>query len=89
MISYFLARLILGFVALLISPLTLLPDAVLPDVVAAVLATIAGYLWVVWTVMPVTLVALISATIVTIGIESHLFSYKVVRWIYSKIPGVN
>jgi len=88
MIPYYLLILLIYLFALLIAPLTLLPNASLPATFATGL--IAGQdLGMIWSVAPYTFTALIAAIVVVVGVETHIFSYKAIRWIYQKIPGIN
>jgi hypothetical protein len=89
MIPYYLLILLIYLFALLIAPLALLPDAVLPASVASGLITAGQDLGMVWSAAPYTFTALIAAIVVVVGVETHIFSYKSIRWVYQKIPGIN
>ena len=89
MITYYIVYFLIGIVGVITSPLLLAPDVTLPATIATSLAAVAGWLGLLIAIIPYTLTAIFAALVVIVGVETHLFSYKVVRWIYSKIPGVN
>lgn len=89
MITYFVVVVILNIIGVILAPLTGLPDVSLPANISSNLATIGHWFGLIWGVIPLTLVALFAALTVIIGIETKIFSYKLIRWVYSKIPGVN
>jgi len=72
---------------LIAAPLLLFPDAALPANMAASMGTASSSLHILDIVIPVgTLLAII---LLFITIEGSIFTYKMVRWVYQKIPGVN
>lgn len=89
MISYFIVLILEVIVGVILSPLLLLPNVTLPDNIATSLAQVVAWLWIVMTTIPYTLAALFAALVVVVGIETKIFSYKAIKWIYNKIPGVN
>lgn len=89
MITYTLLLIVIGILGLIASPISLLPDAVLPAGITAALSTIGYWFWIVWSTAPLTLAAIFAALVIVIGVETKIFSYKVVRWIYQKVPGIN
>lgn len=89
MIIYFLVLVVVYLTALIVSPLLLLPDVALDSGTAATIATFGHYFGMVWSAIPLTLTALFVAVGVIIGVETKIFSYKALRWVYSKIPGIN
>jgi hypothetical protein len=84
-IIYFLATALLGF----LYPLTFLPDATLPAAVSSGITGIAGFIGLVWRFFPLTFAALIGAVAVIVAVENYVLIYKVIRWVYQKIPGVS
>lgn len=89
MITYLLILIISGVVYAITYPISALPDVVLPANITANLATLGHFFGLIWGAAPLTLVALFSSVGVIIVIENNIAIYKVVKWIYSKIPGVN
>jgi len=89
MITYLIILLFLGLAAIFVSPLYLLPDVSLDPNVATSIATVGGYLWTIWSVLPGTVVSLLAIVALVVAIETHVISYKVIKWIYNKIPGVS
>ncbi len=83
------AILIINFFAIkvILSPLTLLPDATLPVDLTDAISTAGTYLAAVSSMLPITTFLLILGTV--LAIESFIFSYKVIMWIIQKIPGIN
>jgi len=89
MIPYFFSFALINIIAGITSPLLAFPDVTLPPDTAAAIASAVNNLLLIKNVVPLTLAALFAAIIGIIGVETKIFSYKTVRWIYSKIPGVN
>ncbi len=89
MITYYVVYILFGFVGFITQPLLALPDATLPASITTALSTIGGWFGIVWNAVPNTFAALFGAMVVIVGVETKIFSYKTLRWIYSKIPGVN
>ena len=89
MIPYYIAYILLGIVGFSLQPILLLPDVALPAAIATALITAGTYLGVVDSVIPYTLGALFTAFASMLTIELAIFSYKFIRWVYQKIPGVN
>ena len=82
---YFVATVILGF----LYPISLLPNATLPDAVNNGITGIAGFIGLVWKFFPLTFAALIAAVVIIVAAENYILIYKIIRWVYSKIPGVS
>jgi len=89
MITYTLLLLVEGVVIILTRPFTVLPDVSLPAGVTSALATIGGWFGLIWGAIPLTLLSLFAAIGTIIVIENNIAIYKLARWVYSKIPGVN
>ena len=70
-------------------PFTLLPDATLPSQVSTSITSIAGFMGLVWKFFPLTFTALVGAVVIIVATENWVAIYKVVRWVYQKIPGVS
>lgn len=89
MIPYYFLYAILGIVGLITSPITNFADATLPDGITASLATIGYWFHIVQSTIPYTLPALFVALGILVGVETKIFSYKTIKWVYTKIPGIN
>jgi hypothetical protein len=89
MITYWLCVMIVSVIGAILSPLTVLPDVTLPASVNSGITGIAGFTGGIWSVFPLTLTALVSAVGVIVVVENWVFVYKLIRWVYQKIPGVN
>ena len=89
MITYILVGILLSLVGVIVIPIALLPDVSLPASIATAISTLGTYVGMIWSSAPLTFVALLTATAVIIGVESHIFSYKTIKWLYNKIPGIN
>ena len=57
------------------------------SIVAAV-STAGGYLNVVYSILPSTTIVLLGALGVLLVFEGDLAAYKVLKWGYTKIPGI-
>ena len=89
MIIYWLGVVLIGVLLLLLQPFTLLPDATLPSQVSTSITSIAGFMGLVWKFFPLTFTALVGAVVIIVATENWVAIYKVVRWVYQKIPGVS
>ena len=89
MITYLLFIMILKIVGWLVSPLTLFDDVSLPSSISLSISQVGFYFGLIWSVAPYTLVALFASFLVLIGVETKIFGYKFIKWIYNKLPGVN
>lgn len=59
-----------------------------PALVAGV-SNADGYMALVWTIVPLTTVAILSCLVILLVFEAGYAGYKVLKWGYSKIPGVS
>jgi hypothetical protein len=82
---YFVATVVLGF----LYPISFLPAASLPDMVNNSISGIASFIGLVWKFFPLTFAALIAAVVFIVVVENYVLIYKVIRWVYQKIPGVS
>lgn len=89
MIVYFLLIILIGILGAVIFPITFLPDVSLDPGIATAIATVGQYLWTIWTVIPLTVITLLAILVIVVGVETHIFSYKLIKWVYKKIPGIN
>lgn len=69
------------------APLRLLSDVVLPTAMTNALTTASGYLAAINSFFPVD--TLISVLALILAVEGYILLYKGLKWIWSKIPGVN
>ena len=71
----------------LLSPLLLAPDVSLTSAISNSIATASNSLATVNAVVPLGAIVLIVSSY--LAIEGSIFTYKFIKWIYQKIPGVN
>jgi hypothetical protein len=87
MITSIILTLVYYFIYAVISPLLLFADVSLPAAVSNAITTAGGYIGIFSVIIPagdlLTIVALV------ISIEAVVFFYRIIRWIYNKIPGVS
>lgn len=86
MIFYWLIRVFLYLIDLITVPLVLLPVATLSVNLTGTLTQAGNYLALFDIFLPVGMLLTLFGIVITI--EGGYFSYKVVKWIYNKIPGV-
>ena len=68
-------------------PILAQPDASISPDLAASIQNASSYLHILDVVIPVgTIVAIVAAFLVYEGV---IFGYKIIRWVYTKIPGVS
>ncbi len=77
-----------GFMAGLLAILSIAPNVAPPEIIQSSMTTLAPLISSLGVVFPLpTLFALIGVDI--FGVEIPYFTYKGIRWIYRKIPGVS
>jgi len=87
MIVDFLIAVIYNVISAVVFVFELLPDVALPADIATNIGAVAPYYAGIETVFPIgTLVDILAVELVFIG---AYFFYKLVRWAYTKIPGIN
>ena len=89
MITYFLLIIFTGLLGGVISPLLLLPNVSLNATIASSLAQAGQFLGIVHNVVPNTLASLFATLGIYLAIELSIFVYKLIRWLYQKIPTIN
>lgn len=89
MITYLLLLIVIGIIVAITSPLLAFPAASLPISVTAPIAGAVNDLHLVWSVAPLTLGSLIVVFAAIVIIENNVALYKIIKWVYNKIPGVN
>lgn len=87
MITTAILTIFYNFVYFILSPIRALPDYVLPGGASAAISTAGGYLAGLDEILPVfTILAIVGLIFV---VELAILTYKGIKWIYNKIPGVN
>ena len=66
-----------------------LPNASLPSGFIGWLTQTGGYISIATTLMPLTIAALFAVLAMIIAVENADGIFKVVKWIYTKIPGIS
>ncbi len=74
-------------IVLITLPIRALPDATLPADFSNAIANASSALSSLNVVIPVSSLAAIIALFIII--EGTIFTYKIIRWVYQKIPGIN
>ena len=87
MITSWILYLLYKFIYFITLPLALLPDVSLPSNLTSAIAQASSGLAIIDVAVPVATITAILALVLII--ESGFFLYKTIRWIYSKIPGIN
>jgi uncharacterized membrane protein len=87
MIVSIILQLILAALFAVISPILLLPDVSLNSAVPTAIASASNYLALINQVVPLTTLLIVFGTVLLV--ENTHFGYKLIRWIYQKIPGVS
>lgn len=87
MITNFLIAVIYNVISAVVFVFELLPDVSLPAEITTNISAVSPYYAGIETVFPVgTLIDILAVELVFIG---SYFFYKLVRWAYTKIPGIN
>ena len=87
MITDFLITVLYNVVALVANLFAVLPDVALNGSIVSSINSISPYYAGINTVFPIdTLVDILAVELLFIG---AYFTYKLIRWGYTKIPGVN
>ena len=89
MITYWLLYFFTGALNGLAAPLYALPDASIPGGLSAWLAQSGGYISIATKFMPLTIAALFIVLGMIVIVENADGIFKVVKWIYTKIPGIS
>lgn len=87
MITTGILYLIFAFIALVLAPLLLFPDVAVNATVATSITTAGNYLSALNVVLPIS--TLIIFFLLFLAVETGIFTYKLIKWVYIKIPGVN
>lgn len=87
MIASTIILIIFGFLVTVTTPIRFLDDVSLPSDIAASIATASGWLGSFSFALPIG--TILTVFFLVLATEGLIFAYKIVRWIYNKIPGVN
>jgi hypothetical protein len=87
MITNAILYILYGFIYLITAPIRLFSDVSLPAAINDSISSIGSNLALLNQVIPVSTIITILG--IMLAIESAIFIYKGIRWIYNKIPGVN
>lgn len=87
MITDFLITILYNVVAVVVNIFAIFPDVSLPADIYNNLNSVSPYYNGISTIFPVgTLLDILAFELIVIG---FYFGYKIVRWAYTKIPGIN
>jgi len=87
MIPYYLAKSLIGLIALIFSPITFLPDATLPAGISSAFASAGAMLGPIHSTIPYTMGAIFGVILSLLGVEAAIFSYNFISGIYNKVRG--
>ena len=87
MIFYWIVRVFIYLLNLVTAPILLLPVAALSVDLVGTLTQAGNYLALFDIFLPVGTLLIVFG--IVISIEAGYFTYKVAKWIYNKIPGIN
>lgn len=87
MITSALLYLVYAFILAITSPLRLLDDVVVNASVSSSVTTASGYISGLNSFLPVSTILTIFG--VLIAYEVILVGYKIIKWVYQKIPMIN
>lgn len=87
MITTGILYLIFAFIALVLSPLLLFPDVAVNSSVASAISTAGQQIGALDLVIPTS--TFITFFLLFLAVETGIFTYKLIKWVYIKIPGVN
>ena len=89
MITYYFLYICVTILNGLAYPFYSLPNATLPGNFTTWLSLAGGYIATAYHLMPFTIAALLIVVGVMVAFENADGIFKVVKWIYTKIPGIN
>jgi hypothetical protein len=87
MITTAILNLLYVVLTLVLSPFSALPDATLPTGITSGIANASSYLSILSIIVPVADLLIVLGSV--LAIEGGIFTFKVIRWAYRKIPGIN
>jgi len=89
MITYYLLYLCTGILNGLAATLYNLPDASLPASFTSALTNTGNYISIAFKFLPDTIAAIFTVITFIVVVENADGIFKVVKWIYTKIPGIS
>jgi hypothetical protein len=89
MITYWIFYFITGILDGLVLPIQNLPNASLPGGLSSWLSETGGYIALATKIAPLTIAALFVVLTMVVVVENTDGIFKVVKWIYTKIPGIS
>ena len=89
MITYFILNIFISILSFVIFPISSLPDVVLPLDLSSSIATTGGYMSILYGFAPRATTALVGVISAYIIFEIAIWGYKMINWVYQKIPGIN
>jgi len=87
MITTAFISVLIGLLFVLISPVLLLPNVTIDSSFSVAIATASGYLASANAILPV--ISLLAIVTFFVLFETGYAIYKAVKWVYSKLPGIN
>jgi hypothetical protein len=87
MITSAILYLLYGFVWAITSPFRLLPDVALSSNITSAIASANTTLAPLAVVLP--LGSLAGVLIIFLSVEGAIAIFKIIKWVYTKIPGIN
>lgn len=87
MILYFILQGLISLLYFIITPILALPDVTLPNFILSNIQMAGNWISIFNNFLPIENIIIIIASF--LSIETLLFAYKVIKWIYIKIPGIN
>jgi hypothetical protein len=89
MIFYYITLIVLGALQAVVFPISLLPDVSFPATLNTAIGQSGNYIGIFNAVLPKSVPTIFAIFTIYISIEFGIWTYKLIKWIYSKIPGVN
>ena len=89
MIVYYLILIGLNFLNTVLYPITFLPDVSLPVALTNAVTTVGNYTGILRMVIPHQIATIFTVFGAYISIEVGIYTYKLIKWVYNKIPGIN
>lgn len=89
MIAYWFYYFISGVVIGATVPFTRLPDVSLPLWFASALFAAGNYISIAHQIMPLFVDAMFAVLVFILIVEGAIWTYKLIKWGYQKIPGIN
>ncbi len=87
MITSAILYLIYAFVWAITSPFRILPDVAIPAQLSSAIASANTTLAPLAVVLP--LGSIVAVLIVFLAVEAAISVFKIIKWVYTKIPGIN